>query len=148
MFVYNYMEEQANSLFDFILEFFDRDSDSSEVSWYFFMTRRIPKEQQTEVYKILTRIAKIKYGPIKRRPRYNGEVYLKATRAVKKILKWIQRDWMKIRHKQLNVQSRYIQEQTVKVLNSSLPLSKEYAILFNMILDWKPFVSLTKKQVL
>jgi hypothetical protein len=112
------------------------------------MTRRIPKEQQTEVYKILTRIAKIKYGPIKRRPRYNGEVYLKATRAVKKILKWIQRDWMKIRHKQLNVQSRYIQEQTVKVLNSSLPLSKEYAILFNMILDWKPFVSLTKKQVL
>jgi hypothetical protein len=148
MFAYNYMEEQVDNLFDFILEFFDRDSDSSEVAWYFFMSRRIPKEQQTEVYKILTRIAKIKYGVVKRRPRYNGEIYLKATRAVKKILKWIQKDWMKVKHNQINLQSKYIQDQMIKVLNSNLPLSQEYAILFNMIIDWKPFVSLPKKQIL
>jgi len=148
MFVYNYMEQQVNSLFDMIFEFFDRDSDISEVCWYFFMIRKVPKEQKTEVYKILTRIAKLKYGTIKRRPFYNGQTYIKAIRVVKKILKWIQKEWIKTKHNQINFQSKYIQEQTVKVLNSSLPLSKEYAILFNMIVDWKPFVSLPKKQIL
>ena len=146
--IYLYLEEHTDALFDFILEFFGRDSDSAQVAWYFFMNRKINPSYQTQVYKILTRIAKIKYGAIKRKPIYNGQMYVKAISAVRKIIKWIQRFWMKLRHNQINLQSEILKEQAVKLLNSNKPLATEYAILFNLIETWKPFTGIVKKQVL
>ncbi len=146
--IYKYVEEQSDLLFDFILEFFGRDSDSASVAWYFFLKRKVPRDDQTESYKILSKIAKVKYGLAKKRPPYNGEIYNKAMKAVKKIIKWIQREWLRVRHYQINKNSKIVQENTFKLLNSNLPLAREYAILFNMIVNWKAFGVLERKQIL
>jgi len=146
--IYKFMKEETDVLFDFILEFFGRDSDSAEVAWYFFIKRRIAPSEQTQAYKVLTRIAKLKYGTIKRKPVYNGQIYLKAITAVRKIIKWIQRVWMKLRKQQIILNSENIQEQTFKLLNLNKPLTTEYAILFNLIENWKPMTGVVKKQVL
>jgi len=146
--IYKYVEEQTDLLFDFILEFFGRDPDSASVSWYFFLKRKVARDVQTQSYKIVSKIAKLKYGLPKRRPAYNGEIYRKAMTAVKKIIRWIQRDWMRARHYQINLNSKYVQENTFKLLNSNLPSSKEYAILFNSIANWKAFGTIERKQIL
>jgi hypothetical protein len=146
--VYKYVEEQTDLLFDFILEFFGRDTDTASVAWYFFLKRKIARDDQTEAYKILTRIAKLKYGIPKKKPSYDGEVYRKAYMNLKKIIKWIQKDWMKSRHRQINTNSKTVLDNTFKLLNSTLPLAREYAILFDAIVNWKPYTALNKKQIL
>jgi hypothetical protein len=146
--VMTYIDEHTDSLFDFILEFFNRDTESANVAWYFFTKRKIGLNYQTETYKVLTRIAKLKFGSVKRKPVYTGEVYLKAMKAVRKIVIWIQRTWMKARHLQIQLNSENIRLQTTKLLNSGKPLHIQYAILFNLIENWKPFTGVVKKQVL
>lgn len=146
--VLNFMEGHTDALFDFILEFFGRDSDSANVAWYFFLTRKIHPNYQTQAYKVLTRIAKIKYGSVKRKPVYTGQIYAKAITAVRKIIKWIQKVWMGNLKKQIIIDSEITQQQIVKLLNSNKPLTTEYAILFNLIETWKPFTGIVKKQVL
>lgn len=144
--VYKYCDEHTDQLFTQILEFFSRDSDSADVAWYFFLIRKVPEYQQTEAYKVLARLAKIKYGKPKRKPAYTGEIYLKALKAVKKIIIWIQKIWMRARHLETNIMSSMEDTQMLKLLNSNLLASKEYAILFSLIKEWKPQPQ--KKQII
>ena len=146
--VYQYLDTHVDLLIKQVIEFFDRDADTSHIAWYFFLVKKIPLEQQTEAYKVLVRIAKLKYGKPKKKPSYTGEEYLKALRAVKKIVAWIQKVWMRSRHIEINISSRMTQDQVMKLLNSNLLLGKEYAILFNMITEWKPFRTVPKKQII
>ena len=146
--IFKFTDVETDELFKFILEFFGRDADSANVAWYFFIKRKVGKSEQTQAYIMLTRIAKLKYGTIKRKPVYTGDIYLRAISAVRKIIKWIQKTWLKEKQKQINIKSNYIQEQTFKLLHSNRPLATEYAILFNIILTWKPMTGVVKKQVL
>lgn len=146
--VFKFMGQETDELFKFILEFFSRDSESADVAWYFFIKRKVSKSEQTSAYVMLTRLAKLKYGTIKRKPRYNGEVYVKAITAVRKMIKWIQKIWMAKLKKKIPFDSENIQNQVFKLLNSNKPLATEYAILFNLIETWKPFTGIVKKQVL
>jgi len=144
--IYKYCNEQTDLLFTQILEFFSRDSDSAEVAWYFFLKRKAPEYQQTEAYKLIARLAKIKYGVPKRKPAYTGEIYLKALNAVKKIISWIQKIWLRARHQETKLTTSLEKDQMLRLLNSNLLASNEYAILFSMIREWKPQPQ--KKQII
>lgn len=146
MLLYNFIEMKVDHAFEHILNFFAEEPETAHLAWFLIIKKRVPTHFRTREFNILVRIAKIKkIQPLKFVP-YNMSDYSKAMVRIKKVFNWLYRFWFRKAKENLSllfIDKLSMRNSIFRLTETNLILSKEYAILLNLIEEWS---ALTYKQ--